>query len=854
MGLARPLSVLVPGPQLAAGPFDLSVTVAPTRVCDYATITCPAHAGVARVTLQATAQVNGSGMEFPKVEVVFVLESTAYDGGADPGTSDLHACTGSSTTSLCNESDAVPNFLRYARTIVSGIQSAHPTTNVSFAMLDGFSTHDVFDDGDGSVVWGDVTHFTSDPATFATGVNTSIAAGYPWTPSLTVGESDLTDNFLHGAGITQIYGALAGRMVNWTNASHRVVVWIGSTAPRDPSYPENYSGTYSVNAGFNCVGGRPCLAPTCEPTYNFTPGSAPRCESWVQSQDGQPSDSIASLATSGVDCRQTPGLQCTIDIVNPRTVPTDPSLTGWRVPNGTVAQTDASNILRAGCDLSAATGGSWDGPRGYRCSDGRSGTLPVHSVGTVGVDTSLIGALKNISLGHPADAGFSPPANGSQFQFVPGPSVGFAPSLNATTNCRLGGLVPYPCPAPRMATTAAGPVLVWNFSLSGGSTLHTGDVWNASFDLEVTGLVNGNVTLDRCGVSACLASGSGPVMGLLTAVRYIDPLTGNWTQESFDAAAVYAMPPATLQADLAAKLLAPFAPAPVQLNATAQGGVPPYNFSWSLGDGSPTSFGTPVDHTFVAPGSYLVRLNVNDSVGERQVAKRYVVIAAHPGPLTVALLIPTPNLTVGTWTTLNATVVGGFPSPAFLWSGLPRGCAGPNASLLRCRPTAPGLYSITVVVRDASGASATASSPLTVNLAPVVGLTWSGGLAACSGSESSTVTLVANGTRGTGPLTYAWSFGDGTMSAANATVRHTYATLGSFRASVTVTDASGANASASTSVTTTAPPCAPPVTPSGGSTDIYWIAGGIVVVAAVVVVALLVRRRRSVPSTQDESG
>jgi PKD repeat protein len=67
-----------------------------------------------------------------------------------------------------------------------------------------------------------------------------------------------------------------------------------------------------------------------------------------------------------------------------------------------------------------------------------------------------------------------------------------------------------------------------------------------------------------------------------------------------------------------------------------------------------------------------------------------------------------------------------------------------------------------------------------------------------------------------GPFTYAWVFGDGSIdqsAAANAT--HTYATTGSYKATVTVTDGAGRSAtSAGSAVVTDAPAPAPPAPPA----------------------------------------
>jgi dienelactone hydrolase len=70
--------------------------------------------------------------------------------------------------------------------------------------------------------------------------------------------------------------------------------------------------------------------------------------------------------------------------------------------------------------------------------------------------------------------------------------------------------------------------------------------------------------------------------------------------------------------------------------------------------------------------------------------------------------------------------------------------------------------------------------------------------------ESANVTVDASGsTGGSGPLTYAFDFGDGTTAgpASAAAVEHGYSQTGPFTVSVTITDATGASAKATATAT-----------------------------------------------------
>jgi len=47
----------------------------------------------------------------------------------------------------------------------------------------------------------------------------------------------------------------------------------------------------------------------------------------------------------------------------------------------------------------------------------------------------------------------------------------------------------------------------------------------------------------------------------------------------------------------------------------ASGGLPPYNYSWVFGDGSPPSFEQNTGHSFPSDATYQVRVTVTDSAG-----------------------------------------------------------------------------------------------------------------------------------------------------------------------------------------------------------------------------------------------
>jgi PKD repeat protein len=104
-------------------------------------------------------------------------------------------------------------------------------------------------------------------------------------------------------------------------------------------------------------------------------------------------------------------------------------------------------------------------------------------------------------------------------------------------------------------------------------------------------------------------------------------------------------------------------------------------------------------------------------------------------------------------TIVSTTPNGGLGPYSYTWAGLPGGCSSVAASF-SCTPLAAGSYSITVMVTDSNGRSATSPvAVLTVNPDPMASQYPS----TLQTNESGQVNLfTANVTLGTAPYTYQW--------------------------------------------------------------------------------------------------
>ena len=317
-------------PVAAAGlspTLSLDTSVSPMVICAQQSVACPAATGTARVQLSVSAQ-GGPIPYWPAVQVAFVIETTAYDGvfGTDRPTS-FDACANANPTApACEESNGIPFFVANAQEIANAIQASNPRSSVSFALVDYYDARgEPWDDADGPEYNVDIGSFV--PANQFGGLvvstfQQSVMNGlwYSW-------DQDLDNAFLDTSSITALYGALVGSELDWSNNTHHVVVWMGSSAPRDPSYPEDYcvsSSSYNSEPT-----PPPCMSESCEPSYIFPAGASPECEGWVNSQDGNPKDSIAALAHDTPECTASIGGVCTVDMIDLWTTPTDPYSEGW---------------------------------------------------------------------------------------------------------------------------------------------------------------------------------------------------------------------------------------------------------------------------------------------------------------------------------------------------------------------------------------------------------------------------------------------------------------------------------------------------------------------------------------------
>ena len=541
---------------LSAGGLTTAIRSSQPEICVNDTTQCSAGISDTRITLTVVGQAS-SWAAWPAVTLVFLLETTPYDGVYDPtaGVPGNDSCAeiqpGSAT--LCDESNGVPMFAADAGSIAASITAGHPGTRFTFGLASYFATHDE---------WGDSSGFE-----YAVNVGTPVPAGefgaavQSGFVDTTLGGgtfltgSDLDENFLHSSSITALYGVLEGEGIAWPSDTHHVVVWIGSTAPRAVGYPENYCPSPSAHVPGNVTcsseDAANFTAPTCEPSYTFGAGVvSPECEGWTSGPNGSPSDSIAALTTTSPSCVASLGGRCTLDAIDLYDSATDPYSASWpsRVGTSSYVLTDVENVLNAGCDLATATGGSWDGPGFYTCG-ASPGTLSLSPHGAYDApnttNPTLATALAEVGLGSPTSNISAFGDSGPMFTFAAWGNLVVDPDLVPTASCATPqGPLPTCASQPAFVTIGGRQILQWNWSTDPNQNdLAVGDAWTATIQvMAIGGPFSVRVPVDACTTLSCRANGSGLLDGYASSASFVSPGASDAMTESFPLALVVVVP------------------------------------------------------------------------------------------------------------------------------------------------------------------------------------------------------------------------------------------------------------------------------------------------------------------------
>src|SRR5579871_1387289 len=225
-----------------------------------------------------------------------------------------------------------------------------------------------------------------------------------------------------------------------------------------------------------------------------------------------------------------------------------------------------------------------------------------------------------------------------------------------------------------------------------------------------------------------------------------------------------------------APVLETFFPAPA-------GGMVPYRYLWSFGDGTNSTL-IDATHEFRVPGVFLVTLTITDAVGVSTSASEYVSV---DGALGVSASVD--HVGANGTVAFDSAVGGGDGPYEYSWAfgdGLPTTSAAADPVY---QYSAPGTYTATVQVTDSDDVTAEASVTVSTNggeipVAIVANVT--------SGDAPMSVGFTASVPAGNQSYSYGWDFGDGTPNSTAPAPSHNFTIPGTYVVSLNVTNASGA--------------------------------------------------------------
>lgn len=330
-------------------------------------------------------------------------------------------------------------------------------------------------------------------------------------------------------------------------------------------------------------------------------------------------------------------------------------------------------------------------------------------------------------------------------------------------------------------------VTITSVSPSGSASPSSGSVGTSfTFTATATGGAGGPYTFSWNFGDGSTATGSSVSHAYSSAgtytpsVRATDPLGASGTSTLQSVVVASSVLPLSVAAQ--ASPSSADAGQTVQFTCNATGGLPPYSYSWSFGDGA-SATGFSVTHAYSTGGTFTATCSVTDVLTDQ--ASSTALVKVSPA-LTAKASVDHSTAAPGSLLTFTASGTSGSGSyVSYAWD-FGDGGSGSGASAQHAYG-GPGSYTATVVVTDSNGGTARASVSVTLSFVTVHAY-----VSATFGAPGTTLNFTAFASGGAGaPYTYAWAFGDGATASGDA-VTHAYSGPGNFTPTLRVTDPLGA--------------------------------------------------------------
>ncbi|MCI4317499.1 MAG: PKD domain-containing protein, partial [Thermoplasmata archaeon] len=208
-----------------------------------------------------------------------------------------------------------------------------------------------------------------------------------------------------------------------------------------------------------------------------------------------------------------------------------------------------------------------------------------------------------------------------------------------------------------------------------------------------------------------------------------------------------------------------YAPLTVSFSANATGGVGPYRYNWSLGNGLAINASTG-KYTYSQPGDYFPYVTATDTYGAVASAWGEVQVFA---PLNVSAVVSPLSGSVPLTVDASAASVGGAPPVMFAWTF--SGGAVIHAAATEFTFTYPGIFSVQLSASDAGGEITDAIWTIIATSAFVQPPTIVVTASPDRGPAPLHVAFQTAASGGVPPYQYAWTFGDGSTSSSTRYTR-----------------------------------------------------------------------------------